>query len=299
MSLSSEENLCEFSNPVGDRLTATEVILNFVKKQMTIYSPKGVLSLEDAEEKLEVSAEQLFWDRGGRKVVLQENIKAHLPGMGLFSVSDEVFLGYQVKKGKKELKKLECRGETHLTVDDSKKNYGCTFVCYGQVSVDRDEQIILMSSPINGAGFTDKGAQVFFQDGLAKMSADRVHLYFVDSDEKPILEKVILEGNVQLMNRLAQLLDGETPIQYALADKIEYLSRSKELNLISSSSQRVLFQDSVNRIQISAPALKIKRSSAAQRGYIQGVGDVRFSFAKNEMDLIKDTFFLQGSASNG
>lgn len=182
--------------------------------------------------------------------------------------------------------------ETHLTVEDSKKKYGCNFTCYGSMCLDRETQLITMSSPVNAAGFTERGSQVFFQDGLAKMAADTVTLSFV---EEKVLDKVVLEGRVQLINRLAQFSDEETPLQYALADAIEYLPRTKELNLISNGKQRVLFQDSINHIQISAPALKIKRSTPVQRGYIQGVGDVRFSFAKNEVDLLKETFWQGGA----
>ena len=167
-----------------------------------------------------------------------------------------------------------------------------TFACYGSMSLDKEMQLISMISPVNSAGFTERGAQVFFQDGMAKMAADRVNLYFV---EETVLEKVVLEGRVQLINRLAQFSNEETPLQYALADAIEYLPRTKELNLVSNGKQRVLFQDSINHIQISAPSLKIKRSTPVQRGYIQGVGDVRLSFAKNEVDLLKETFWQGGA----
>ena len=280
---------CEFSNPFGDHLSAGEISLDTVNHKTIFKDPKGAFC---AGGKLEVSAERLLWDRNENKMVLQQNVKATLQEMGRFDVKEDLTLSYQVADGKRELKKLECRGETHLTVEDSKKKYGCNFTCYGSMCLDRETQLITMSSPVNAAGFTERGSQVFFQDGLAKMAADTVTLSFV---EEKVLDKVVLEGRVQLINRLAQFSDEETPLQYALADAIEYLPRTKELNLISNGKQRVLFQDSINHIQISAPALKIKRSTPVQRGYIQGVGDVRFSFAKNEVDLLKETFWQGGA----
>lgn len=267
---------CELANPFGDRLFATEISLDTVNRQALFTSPKGT------QGKLEVSAERLLWNLDENKMVLQQNVKATMQEMGQFDVKDQITLFYNCER---ELQKLECQGETLLTIENR------TFACYGSMCLDREEQLISIISPVNAAGFIERGAQVFFQDGLAKMAADKVSLKFV---EETVLDKVALEGRVQLINRLAQFSNEEAPMQYALADRIEYMPRTKELNLISNGNQRVLFQDSINHIQISAPALKIKRSTPVQRGYIQGVGDVRFSFAKTEVDLFKETFWQGG-----
>ncbi len=277
--------LCQYSNPLGDTISADEVALDFVKKQTSIAAPIGVFCVHHLgnAEKLHFSAGRLFWDRADKKIELREKVKAELPEIGQFSVEEEISLVYRMVNGKRELKRLECQGETRLAVEDAKKKYSCTFVCPGKVTVDREKQKISMCR-------SDQGSQVFFQDGLAKISADLVNLHF-SHDEKTVLQQVLLEGRVQLVNRLTQFLDGENPMQYALADSIEYLPVSKELNLLSSGKQRVLFQDNVNHIQISAPALRIKRTTPAQKGYIQGVGDVRFSFAKAEAEMLKNAFF--------
>jgi hypothetical protein len=76
-------------------------------------------------------------------------------------------------------------------------------------------------------------------------------------------------------------------LEYALADVVEYSPQTKEVQLSALNKGRVLFFDKVNNLQISAPALKIKRDAVTQKDSIQGVGDVRFNFVKHELDKMK------------
>lgn len=271
---------CLYSTPQGDIIAATEASLDFVNKQTAILAPKGEISLY--QEKVHFSAGRLFWDRSGKTILLQEMVQAEVAEVGKFSVDEELALTYRMEEGKRELKTVDCLGKTRLVVEDLKRQIACAFACFGKVCLDREGQNITMVSNPN--------SQISFQDGLAKIAANQAHLYFTDN----ALDKVLLTGRVQMINRLTQFFDGNNPLQYALADTIEYFPRQKELNLFAAADRRVLFQDSVNHIQISAPGLKIKRTTPAQKGYIQGVGDVRFSFVKTEAEMLQNAFMKEG-----
>ena len=283
--LMNEKGYCEFSNTLGDRFLAKEISIDFVNSRAEILYPKGTFQLDN--ESIDFSADRLVWDQITEKFHLQNQVIAKFHEMGQFTVEKELELSYQTIEGKRELKRVECLGKTEFALDE--KKHLSSFVCHGKICVDPERNEIVMTSPVNTSGFTDRRFQVYIKDGLAKMAADKVSLYF--AGEKPVLDKVLLEGHVQLINRLTQVVDTDNPWQYALADTIEYLPKTKELNLYSTGKHRVLFQDTLNQLHISATGLRMKRSTPAQRGYIQGVGDVRFSFAKNEIDSMKDAFF--------
>lgn len=273
---------CGVSNKSGDRLLAEEMTVDFARHQLGMQAPRGLFSL--GKDQLEVVAGKLLWDRAAEVIQLQDSVCAAYLGVGQFSTKEEMQLHYQVVEGERKLKQLLCLGETELNVKDKKQRFGCTLTCYGEILADGEKHVVVMKSPRNGEGVVSR--QIFFQDGLAKMTADDVLLTFTEA----VLDKVVLEGHVMLINRLTQFREGESPLQYALADTIEYLPQSKEISMAAVDQQRVLFLDRVNHIQISAPGLRIKRTTGAQKGYIQGLGDVRFSFAKKEMDKMNELF---------
>ena len=93
-----------------------------------------------------------------------------------------------------------------------------------------------------------------------------------------------------MLNRFAGLEEDRDLHQYAIADIVEYVPKTMEMSFFSSNNRRVLFFDKVNNIQVSAPALKIKRDAATKKDTIKGMGDVRFSFAENEARTAQKTF---------
>ncbi len=289
----NDEGQCQMVSSQGDCVNADQVSFDLEKKQLYIHRPEGYMCVDrkgKTQEKVEFSAGALFWDRIKRKFMLRDRIHAVFEDIGQFTTEDEMLLTYDEVNGKKRIQNFECLGETLLTVLDQKKNFDCTFACYGMMKFDKRNGQITMKSPKDVHGKVLEGKQVFLRDGIAKISADKVKLFYEWVEDKKVLDKVLLEGDVHLINRLTTFTEEEGPLQFALADVIEYIPKTKELNLLSSGKHRVLFLDRVNHIQISAPALRIKRSTPAQKGYIQGVGDVRFSFVKQEVELMKHSF---------
>jgi lipopolysaccharide export system protein LptA len=93
-------------------------------------------------------------------------------------------------------------------------------------------------------------------------------------------------GNVKMCNHFAGNAREVTPLdQYALADAITYTPKNRLLTLHSSGSHRVLFYDKANRVQVSAPKVVIFGNHT-----FKGVGDVRCTFAEQELEVLKKQF---------
>jgi hypothetical protein len=96
----------------------------------------------------------------------------------------------------------------------------------------------------------------------------------------------LLEGNVKMIHRKGPLE------QYALADKVEISKNRGEAHFYAINKQRVLFYDKVNRLQVSAPELTMKRDSLNNKDQIKGIGNVRFHFMEKEYDRLRNHFLF-------
>lgn len=101
---------------------------------------------------------------------------------------------------------------------------------------------------------------------------------------------IVVSGNVRMRNQFADM-EGGTPLdQYALADTVTLDPSTKKMILQAIQGKRVLFYDKANHMQISAPALTIIAGTKVGKESIKGTGDVHFTFAEQELDLLRKQF---------
>lgn len=133
---------------------------------------------------------------------------------------------------------------------------------------------------LQSIGKTEK--QVAYSNELGKIFADHVNIKYPD--------QFILEGNVRILNRHPFYREDGSILQYALADRVEYAPETQEMIFTAKEDGRVLFFDKLNDVQISAPAIKMRRDITTNKNTIQGIGEVRFSFLEQEAEQIKKQF---------
>jgi hypothetical protein len=134
---------------------------------------------------------------------------------------------------------------------------------------------------------------VYFEDSGGDMYADHVQISYEWNNQQLIPTKIILNGNIKLMNRF----DGHSQqinsiLHYAMADQVEYFPHLQKVILSGQNGHRVLFFDKVNNVQISAPAIKIQKNKEDNKFSVQGIGDVRFTFIETELSQFKERFNL-------
>ena len=121
--------------------------------------------------------------------------------------------------------------------------------------------------------------QIHFMDAYGEIFADHFEVKYKDK----VVESMKMEGKVFLAYSRPQ----EEDRSYAYADTVTYDPTTQEMVMIGD---RVLVYDRVNKMEVSAPKLRIRRDQATQKERIKGEGDVRFTLDEKEFDILKNKF---------
>jgi hypothetical protein len=121
---------------------------------------------------------------------------------------------------------------------------------------------------------------------MGEIFADKAFFYYSFDQGRLVPKRLELIGDVKIHNHASG------SIQYALADRAEYQFRDNTLLLHSVERPRVLFYDTFNKVQASAPMLQVQRNPKTGHEAIQGHGDVHFLFAEEEWNELKNRFSL-------
>lgn len=293
-----EGGVCQITNRNGDMISADHLCIDTAVRQLSFAYPKGALYMSSDEgggrNRIDFSSDTLSWEDKQNQLTLREHVNIHQHGMGTLISDKDVKLKQDAIDGKKKLCAIESTGTTVLTYAEQDKDIMHTLTCYGTVCVDHKQLKTTMESPKDNAGNVPQGQQVSFQDYMGEIYADKLTIEYVMHNHalKPV--RLFLEGHVRVLNRCSIDPDCKGDfLQFALADQVEYTPQAKEISLAATGSNRVLFYDKTNNLQVSAPALKIRRDESTKKESIQGVGNVRFSFIKQEMDAINKQFGIQ------
>lgn len=123
--------------------------------------------------------------------------------------------------------------------------------------------------------------QVRYIDKRGEIRADRATMDFRDHEGEIQPTRVTLLGNVQLIYSEEN--------QYALAEQVTYFP-DQQLMVLEGKENRVLFFDKARNMQLSAYEVRAVRDAETKKDSIQGVGDVRFLFAQEELTKLKERF---------
>jgi hypothetical protein len=297
MRANGPEGICKVTNREGDFINALTVYIDTIQKKTIFISPQGVLKTSCTEfecEKLEFSANTLAWDLKSQLLVLKDHVILEQKGLGRLTNDHEIRLNQKTVNGKRLLNTIESDGKTVVSISDKTKDLDHQLTCYGKLIVDHAKLEMQMESPIDTQGNVLGEFQVYFEDSIGEIHADRVILKYTLDNKTLVPKELFLEGNVRMLNTYASEANPTSPlIQYALADRVQYDPQTKEVIFSSiGKKKRVLFYDKANNLQVSAHHLKIKRDQATKKDLIKGTGDVRFSFMENEFEQLRTQFKL-------
>lgn len=152
-----------------------------------------------------------------------------------------------------------------------------TVRAFGEVKVYKDR--LLIDSPEEG-GVVPEALQAHLEDKRGDIFADRVELIYKEGSP----EKLILTGNVRL----------EYHSHYALADRGEVDFGKRELILEAKERKAVLFYDQLNKMQASAPKMKLTIGSQNDQIKAEGIGTMRLQFKEEEYQEFKKRFLING-----
>ncbi len=284
---------CSINSSKGDHIHSPTLSFDTIKQWIHFEMPQGKVQIQQnpVESDLTFSADTLLWDLNRDQLRLTKNVTAEVEGKGMLTTDQELEVNYHSKEGKRQLHSIHSTGFTTLTSPEKQKGFFHFLYCSGNLHVNHDQLTTTFESPLSAQGMVLPEDQVVFRDSLGEMHADKVTLYYQNVDGKISPLRLLAEGNVYLLDRKGTPANEDAPLtHYALADKIKYEFVTKEALFTSAKKKRVLFYDKTKNLQISAPALKLKRDGTNQKESIQGMGDVRFSFLENEVERLQDRF---------
>jgi hypothetical protein len=300
LSVRGERPMCEMTNLNGDRLLATSIQVNTVQRQLWLGQPVGQLNMPRenlSHQTLEFKAQELTWDDQQQILRLKGLVKITQNGTVHVETDREIAIVQALVNGKRTLRSIQSPAKTQIFYVDVQKGNTHKMNCPGPLIIDHERQNMLLHGLSNLSGEMDESQQVYIEDVLGDMYADRVQINYAWEDRQLVPDKIILEGRVRLLNRFdGHLEESGSILHYALADRVEYLPKQHEMTLASSKGSRVLFFDKVNNVQMSAPSLKVRHDVTTRKDSIQGLGDVRFTFIEKELEQLKQRFRLEESA---
>ncbi|MBA3604117.1 MAG: hypothetical protein H0W50_10885, partial [Parachlamydiaceae bacterium] len=239
---------------------------------------------------LQVQAADLHWDLSRDLLSLKGNVEVEHSVMGNFQSDQELRVFYTGVKGQRNLRAIESEGHLLLRRDDSLKKQSHWLICDGNMLVNHEAMTVIFQSFEDFEGKVKRDKQVYFYDSLGEIQADKITISYQEVAGKFEATKVKLEGNVFMIDH-KDVQDAIEPersfVHYALADFVEYILTDKEMHLYSKVGNRVLFYDKINKLNMSAPALKVKRDDQTKKESVKGIGDVRFHFLDSELEQLR------------
>lgn len=294
---SDKDRVCRIEQFQGNTLIGKTITFDTNQKQLQVFKPRGLFkttfaagsrnkSIQPAT--LALQADHLQWDLSRDILSLRENVEVTHSQLGHFKSDQELKIFYAELNGKRELRAIESDGYSVLCHVQELTHLCHWLICYGKMLVDHEKMIVLLQSPLNAQGKVPKDKQIFYYDHLGEVQADKATIYYQKLAGRLVAKKIILEGNVYLVDHKGMEGDEnpKTPLHYALADKVEYNPHTKAMDFSAKDGRRVLFYDKINHLQVSAPELHITRDQQTKKEAIKGVGDVRFHFKNSELEQL-------------
>jgi len=275
---------CHATNIQGDAIKASKIVIDSNKREMHFNQPKGTISTLSDKIPVLFSSNLLIWDLSNKLLKLTGSVTVEQAPVGLCKSNKAMHISYVESKGKNELRTIESFGKTYLHHYGIEKRGDQHLSCGGRAFIDHEHLVAILECAHDGSGNVVPGSEVHFRDAMAELKGQKITITYALVNGKMVAVKALAEGDVSLLG--AKRDKGRC--YYALADCVEYFPDKQEVVCSSSQSGRVLFYDKINSLRISAPGVIVKRE--AKKESIQGIGDVRLSFADTELSEFKKHF---------
>jgi hypothetical protein len=248
------------------------------------------VTIEYGDEMTVQSDRAIYKNTSEGLIILKGPIEIKYGTFGTLKNDQEMRIYSHDINGKSELSSIDCDGRTVLHHTDEVSQTCQWLICEGSSRVDHEKKVITFEGPRDSLDNVCAGKQVLFYDALGEAQADKAIILYDEVDGKLAVTKITLEGNVYLVDHKtlpSTESEKNEPQHYALADRVEYTPSTKEMLFSSYPGRRVLFDDKINHMQVSAPSMKITRDAQSKKESVKGIGDVRFHFLESELELLR------------
>lgn len=259
---------------------------------------------EEGQGLLKMSGNVLIQWNGGGELACEEAEIDCCKMSGVFVGSDNASVVYrngeneqllEMKSNRMDvLLKRDPQCEKRMSIQSLKAPYAtecvlkkdhqeCTVHCPGSLDWNCDKGEVVLTGTTSEQVYIDEEFGSFFADQvILKQFSFETHFQIVE---------IAVEGNISLQNRYDKVTGvSSSPLHVALADKMDYQKKDREMVLSALPGRNVLLFDAVNHMQMSASQLVVKQNEDQTYPVIQGKGNVRFTLMENELSHLKGQF---------
>ena len=285
---------CKVLHAQRNRIAAQEIRIDTITRQLHFREASGEFYLvEEAvpRERVHFSADEITWWELDNHLLLTGNVRLKQREMGKVKTEGTVSILLEDGAGRRNVKELIARGGTTIHYRDPQTGDRHEVVCPGPARILHREQTITLQ----GAGPNE---QIEYHDRVGDLFADRATLHYRENRGKAQLQKLELEGQIRMRTRVSLDGDSDEPVeQYALADSAVFLPQRQTLTLTAKDHKRVLYFDKSRNLRMSAPGILVKRDGSSGKRSYEGIGNVRFTFARHEAALMNELLHFDRSVA--
>ncbi len=262
----------------GEKIEAKHIYIDADCSHLQIEHPQGSLPSQLFGEKqtspLFFHCNKLLWDHNQETLILQDQVLLQEQTLGTLHAEKELFLQMSSSSEKRCIQSIRIEGLSRMERQDPSSGWQHKFTCYGSLHVDRLHHQILFTSP------QEAEKRLCYQDPELTLRARKGCIEYSETSYKPT--SVILQGDVTIQSTTTS---GSRRI--ALADRLTYNPETQIIVLSSLAKKRVLFQDEVQNLTMSAQEIHLVRDAETGEMQAQGIGNVQFSLSSEENNLLK------------
>ncbi|MGM0440279.1 MAG: hypothetical protein ACQEP8_04095 [Chlamydiota bacterium] len=288
-----EKGTCRLQNQLGDYVDSNEIRVDTNTQKLSGTGSQGELTFSQGDlqsESMHFAADNITWDALQDTLTLEHNIFLKHKKAGKFNCDGEMTFYRSDANKENSWNKIISTGASKWSYLDILSGNFHTISCKKTFLIDLNDQSIIMESPDN-QDILPRQMQVSYQDRFGKIHGDTLTMNYKVIDNQIRPNKMILKGNVQILNDTPfDADDDNTVLQYALAEIAEYNPDTETVELRASQNCRVLFFDEINNVQVSADSITIKRDEVTGKESISSQGNVRLAFSDDEFLKLKNNF---------
>ncbi len=268
---------CVISTKQGATVEAGQITYDPKLNQFQLHDASGKLTLSDQSE-ITFTSDSVTWHEADQILTMMG--KSCIEQTKVVNLQNDTRVTFFWKDD--ALNYITSKGHTVINRLNNQGGVGYSLITDGKLELDYQRNHLEIDK-------VDK--QIHYNDSIGNVFGDRLSIDYTVKDQGLLPTKVFLEGNLKLMSNAYALTTENVPIaQYALADSLVYTPDTEEVLLFSKDKKRVLFYDKMNNLQISAPRIRYAKGKATGKDMIQGLGDVRLRFLKQELEQFKKRF---------
>ena len=276
-----EDNPCKI-NYGANHLFCSAGEVDLQEKELLFENAKGhVSSFGFYDSKfLNFSAKKLSYEHLSHKLLLKEKVHVDVPNLALIETDELQFYENQ-RIPQKELKKICLLGNSLLYLYDISGQMTSQLICDGSLIVDNE----LKTVTANSSHQSETKFPIVYSDDRLTVHTQKALLKYEQEKDHYFPTQLVLDDGVHFFTKSFPEKNS-----YGIADRAILDPKDKLIRLIAGKDKRVFFWQENDSLKLSAPEIQIKQMKDKSE-FIQGIGDVRFSFDFDERKFLSEILF--------